>query len=207
MLSVLATLPATSILHLSLLVALRRCARCTYSWPAENDGRLDQDREQAVMPARTDPQLCLDFARPKRSKGGLEIDSYQELVQRLRSDAHRVAERFKLPGFDLDSDRPNSRTRYGICFSDGRIRVRLVNVRTGHTLKYSALIDTVVHELAHLRYMNHGPRWESLYQRMLKWAREQGIYEPREIAPTPDQSSRPAASTHVRQLRLFDNHG
>jgi hypothetical protein len=151
------------------------------------------------------PQLLLGFARPKRAKGGLELGDYETLVSRLREDARRVAERFRLPAFDLDADRPSARSRYGICFGDGRILVRLVNVRTGRTLKYSALVDTVVHELAHLRYMNHGPRWEALYQRMLAWARSQGIYEPRSpAASSPDLAGRTAApAAQPEQLSLF----
>ncbi len=160
------------------------------------------------MATRDAPQLCLGFARRKRRKGGLELEAYLGLVERLRGDARRIAKRFKLPAFELDADRPDSRTRYGLCFSDGRIRVRLVNVRTGHTLKYSAMIDTVVHELAHLRYMNHGPRWEALYRRMLDWARAQGIYEPREVQlaqPTADAVVERASKP--KQLNLFGAHG
>jgi len=154
------------------------------------------------MARRSDPQLPLAFARPKRRKGGLELDHYQDMVARLRSDAARVAERFKLPAFELDADRPDSKSRYGICFSDGRIRVRLVHVRTGHPLRYSALIDTVVHELAHLRHMNHGPRWEALYNRMLEWCRSQGIYQPRSPAPRPQEAD-DFGSEEDGQLMLF----
>lgn len=155
------------------------------------------------MARRSDPQLVLSFARPKRKKGGLEVDDYRELVDRLRNDAMRVAKVFKLPGFDLDADRADARDRYGLCFSDGRIRVRLVHVTTGHSLKYSALIDTVVHELAHLRYMDHGPRWESLYRRMLEWCRKQGIYEPRPVAPPRKQAPAAPAARQPEQLPLF----
>ncbi|GEM_PF-707625 len=150
------------------------------------------------VPRRRDPQLALSFARPRPRRGGLELEEYRELVERLRGDARRVAEHFRLPPFELDADRPDAHDRFGICFDDGRIRVRLVHARTGRPLRYSALIDTVVHELAHLRHLDHGPRWESLYHRMLDWCRQQGVYRPREVP-------RPVAGESLRaeQLELF----
>jgi hypothetical protein len=161
------------------------------------------DRGAAVwhhprMPRRKDPQLPFRFARPGRRRGGLDEEACEELLGRLRADAARVAERFKIrKPFRLDADRPDARSRYGICHDDGLILVRLVNVRTGKPLKYSALVDTVVHELSHLRYMDHGQRWESLYDRMLAWARAEGIYEPRPVAPPwppsqPEPEARPS---------------
>lgn len=141
------------------------------------------------MPPK-DAQLPLSFARPPKKKGGLAIASYRELVERLRGDAARVAAQFQLPPYELDADRPTAHERYGVCFADGRIRIRLTHARTGRPLRYSALIDTVVHELAHLRHLNHGPRWEALYEEMLAWCRAQGIYSPqqrREPAPQPAQ--------------------
>jgi hypothetical protein len=118
-------------------------------------------------------------------------------MERLRTDAHRVAARFHLPQFDLDADRASAHERYGLCYDDGRIRVRLVHATTGRPLKYSALVDTVVHELAHLRYMDHGARWQSLYERMLAWCRDEGIYAPRS-SPSPG-----AALPTATQLGLF----
>jgi hypothetical protein len=144
-----------------------------------------------------DLQLPLFVARPKKTKGGLVIADYRELVERLRADAARVAEQFKLPPYELDADRPDAHDRYGVCFDDGRIRVRLIHARSGRPLRYSALIDTVVHELAHLRHMNHGPRWEALYEKMLAWCRQQGIY-----APQPRGAARARQAT-PDQLALF----
>jgi predicted metal-dependent hydrolase len=152
-----------------------------------------------------DPQLTFAFARPKRSrkKGGLELRAYRDLVERLRRDAARVAKRFGLPEFELDADRPTSHDRYGICSEDGRIRVRLIHARTGQPLKYSALIDTVVHELAHLKYLDHGPRWEALYRRMLEYCRLEGIYRPRQAQSRP--SAPPTGcGTVAQQMGLFD---
>lgn len=151
------------------------------------------------MRGAKEPQLRLGFL-PTRSRGGLDLDLYDALIARLREDAARIATRFRLPKYELDADRAEARERYGLCYADGRIRVRLVNVRTGRMLKYSALIDTVVHELAHLRHMNHGPRWEALYRRMLEFARKEGIYEPmwRSVA-TVQQTAEPDAE----QLALF----
>lgn len=138
------------------------------------------------MPPR-DPQLLLSFSRPRKKKGGLTMESYLDLVGRLRADAARVAGQFNLPPYELDADRSDAHDRYGVCFADGRIRVRLIHARTGRPLRYSALIDTVVHELAHLRHMNHGPRWESLYEKMLAWCRTQGIYAPQHRRELPTQ--------------------
>lgn len=135
------------------------------------------------MPRARDPQTLFRFARPGPTRGGLPRADHDELVERLNADARRVQERFGLPRFVLAADRPNATDRYGQCDDEGRIVVRLVHARTGKPLRYSALVDTVIHELAHLRYMNHGPRWEALYRRMLEWARVAGIYAPRAIAP------------------------
>jgi hypothetical protein len=160
------------------------------------------------VPREREPQRAFAFARPKRTRGGLELDRYQQRIEQLRTDARRIAERFELPDFELDADRPDARSRYGLCDSEGSILVRLVNVRTGRDLKYSALIDTVVHELAHLRHFNHGPRWEALYRRMLEWAREQGIYQPRPVPPPSEpRSAEPAAPVEPPQLELFAARG
>lgn len=155
------------------------------------------------MPQRPAPQLPMAFAHPPKTKGGLVIDDYRDLVDRLRADATRVAEEFRLPPYDLDANRADASDRYGVCFDDGRIRVRLVHARTGRVLRYSALIDTVVHELAHLRHMDHGPRWEALYEQMLAWCRRRGIYTPQPRRSTSSVVSM-APTPHAQvQLGLF----
>ncbi len=102
----------------------------------------------------------------------------RELVERLRRDARRIATHFGLEYEGIDPENARVKRRYGACFSDGRIKIRLTHARTGRPLKYSSMVDTLCHELAHLKHFNHGPRFKAFYFRILDWARAQGIYQP-----------------------------
>jgi predicted metal-dependent hydrolase len=130
----------------------------------------------------------------------------RELLERLRRDAERVAGRFGLRYRSLEAERANVKSRYGICYSDGRIKVRLRHAVTGKPLKYSSLVNTLCHELAHLRHFNHGERFKAFYFELLAYARREGIYRPgtprRETAPARRQPPAPAKPGPV-QLGLF----
>jgi hypothetical protein len=101
-----------------------------------------------------------------------------KLLRRLRRDAKRIADHFGLTYTAIDAESARVKRRYGSCFSDGRIKIRLNHVRTGRPLKYSSMIDTLCHELAHLKHFHHGPRFRTFYQEVLAWARGAGIYQP-----------------------------
>jgi predicted metal-dependent hydrolase len=100
------------------------------------------------------------------------------LVVRLESDAQKLAGAFALRYRAIEPERPHVRRRLGVCYSDGTIRIRLFHARTGRPLKYSSLVDTLCHELAHLRHFNHGRRFHALYRRILEHARRVRIYCP-----------------------------
>jgi hypothetical protein len=102
----------------------------------------------------------------------------KELMTRLTRDAQRICTRFRLRYRALEPERANVKRRYGVCFSDGTIRIRLIHVTTKKPLKYSSLVNTLCHELAHLRHFNHGPRFQTYYGQILEWARREGIYRP-----------------------------
>lgn len=122
-------------------------------------------------------------------------------LEQLRRDARVLAERFGLPLRSIDAEAPRVRRRYGICYDDGSIRIRLRHARTRRLLKYSALVDTLCHELAHLRHFNHGARFQRLYARILDYARARGIYR-----PTPRGVALPTTPPQPRravQLELF----
>ncbi len=101
----------------------------------------------------------------------------EQLLERLRNDCQPIADAFGLRWSSVKRTRSDAKL-YGCCDADGNIRIRLRSRTTGEFLRYSSLIATMCHELAHLRYMDHGPEFRALDQRLLRWAREQGVYQP-----------------------------
>lgn len=132
-----------------------------------------------------------------------------ELIARLNRDAVSIASHFELRYRTIEAERANVKNRYGICYSDGTIKIRLRHAKTGKPLKYSSLIATLCHELAHLRHFDHGLRFRSFNQMLLEYAREHAIYRParvgerllRETAPAPAPAS--PEPDRPRQLTLF----
>ena len=132
----------------------------------------------------------------------------RDLIERLRRDADRICAQFGLEYASIDPERANVKRRYGICYSDGSIKIRLRHVYTGEPLKYSSLVNTLCHELAHLKHFDHSPRFQAYYLKLLAFARSEGIYQPRaKKGPTAGQAQRPKADAtlpgEARQLSLF----
>jgi predicted metal-dependent hydrolase len=124
----------------------------------------------------------------------------QSLMQRLNADALRIARRFGLRYKEIAAERAGVKRRYGVCYADGSIRIRLRHSSTGRSLKYSSLVNTLCHELAHLRHFNHGLRFRAFYAQLLEYARREGIYQPgRGHERPPAAPPRPATG----QLSLF----
>ena len=137
-----------------------------------------------------------------------EREQRRAVLQQLRRDARLLASYFRLDLHSIEPERPQVKQRYGVCDSDGGIRIRLHHARTGRMLKYSALIDTLCHELAHLRYFDHRVRFHLFYRRILEHARRIRVYRPgprrraqppRRAAPQP----RPQPAPSPLQLELF----
>jgi len=124
---------------------------------------------------------------------------------RLNRDARAIAQRFGLRYRAIEPERAHVRRRYGVCYADGTIRIRLAHAVTREPLRYSSLIATLCHELAHLRHFDHGVRFRRYNQSILAWARRAGIYRPRSD-PAPRRSTPPPpppAARAPQQLALF----
>jgi len=129
----------------------------------------------------------------------------RELVERLNRDALSIARRFGLRFRSIEAERANVKRRYGVCYADGTIRIRLRHAKSGEPLKYSSLVNTLCHELAHLRHFDHSPRFHHFYREVLAYAKRSSIYRP---APAGARASEPVAAPPVSrggpvQLGLF----
>lgn len=126
----------------------------------------------------------------------VDAPSAEQLLARIHRDAAVLAARFGLRYRCIEAERPQVKRRYGVCFADGTIRIRLRHAVTGRPLRYSSLVNTLCHELAHLRHFDHGLRFRRLYFEILEYARDRGIYRPGERAgapaPPPRRVPRPA---------------
>ena len=131
----------------------------------------------------------------------------QMLVDRLRGDARRIARRFGLRYRSIEAERANVTSRYGQCTSDGAINIRLRHAITGRPLKYSSLVNTLCHELAHLRHFDHSERFKAFYFELLAFARAAGIYRPAPVAgsgASPARARAVARASRPVQLALFE---
>jgi predicted metal-dependent hydrolase len=138
--------------------------------------------------------------------GGTQAAEARAIMTRLRADAARIAQEFGLRYRAIESERPGVNGHYGLCTSDGLIRIRLRHASSGRPLKYSSLVNTLCHELAHLKHFNHGPIFQAFNQKLLEWARREAIYQPGRRAPRPQPTSTgksPEPLPGASQLELF----
>ena len=129
------------------------------------------------MSARVDPRqrALFPLASPPPYR---RADEDAEAMEKLRTMAGTLADHFGLRYSMIEAEADGVVAHYGICYADGRIRIRLRHATTGRLLKESSLVDTLCHELAHLRYFDHSLRFRRFYERVLAEARRRGWYRP-----------------------------
>ena len=160
---------------------------------AATSGRLFAPEELRLRPTGRARFRAL-ARRPVRPPTAREKEREEDeaTMHQLLEWGYDLARRFGLRWKALTRERKGVNGHYGICYEDGTIRIRLRHATTGRLLKQSSLVDTLCHELAHLRHLDHSPRFRRLYLRILDDARDLGYYR-----PGPDDPGRPS------QLSLF----
>ena len=109
-------------------------------------------------------------------------------IEKLRTMAGRLAAHFGLRFTSVDAEAYGVVQHYGICYADGRIRIRLRHATTGRLLKESSLVDTLCHELAHLRHFDHSVRFRRFHEKVLAEARRLGWYKPGPAKAVPRET-------------------
>jgi predicted metal-dependent hydrolase len=134
------------------------------------------DAQQAALalplPLQADPQQIKD-----RVQGWLQGEAKRLFGERLAIYAEKLGVNYR--AYALSS----AATRWGSCSSDGKIRL---NWRLIH-FPLSIIDYVVAHELAHLREMNHSPRfWETVESIFPEFreARQTLKHHPPELLPT-----------------------
>ncbi len=115
---------------------------------------------------------------PEFTRSELKLREDRATMEQLRSWGADLARRFGLRYRALEPEQDGVTEHYGVCYEDGVIRIRLRHARTGRVLKESSLVDTLCHELAHLRHFDHGLQFRRLHRRILAKARQLGYYRP-----------------------------
>lgn len=124
------------------------------------------------LPAQADPQQIKD-----RVQGWLQNEAKRIFGERLVVYAEKLGVSYRAYGLS------SAATRWGSCSSDGKIRL---NWRLIH-FPLSVIDYVVAHELAHLREMNHSPKFwqtvESIFPEFRE-ARQTLKHHPPELLPT-----------------------
>jgi len=161
--------------------------------PRPSGPRLFAPDELTLRPSAQVRLRRLAARAPRNADRPFRFDEDVEMMTRLREWGGDLARRFGLRYKSLDPEQDGVVEHYGICYEDGVIRIRLRHAKTRKLLKESSLVDTLCHELAHLRYMDHSIRFRRLYAKILDKAKQLGYYR-----PGPGEPSKP------RQLTLFE---
>jgi len=159
---------------------------------AESAGQLKlfESEELRLVPS-TEERLLRLSVLPNRLPTVREARAEEggRTMERLREWGTDLARRFRLRYRALNPEQEGVNDHYGVCYEDGVIRIRLRHAVTGRLLKESSLVDTLCHELAHLRYFDHSPRFWNYYRRILNEARRLGYYRPGRPGPVPVQGA------------------
>jgi hypothetical protein len=133
----------------------------------------------AVLPSPVSRLRALATAKaPLRRLAATRAEEDGGVLERLRSMAAALSAHFDLRYSSVDAEAEGVVQHYGICYADGRIRIRLRHATTGRLLKESSLVDTLCHELAHLKHFDHSVRFRRFHERVLLEARRRGWYKP-----------------------------
>jgi hypothetical protein len=110
------------------------------------------------------------------------------LLAELRAQVEPLLMAERLPADFVLVPGGRLRRAYGRCrWSAAGVEVSVRCTADGDRTRWrrrGAIVATLLHELAHLRYRSHGPRFWALHRRLVDRAAALGIYEPSDFDPS-----------------------
>ena len=102
----------------------------------------------------------------------------RDIIRYLRRVAFKAAKKFNLRIKGLDkfpSDHANIYNTVGVCEHNNMIYVNIYNAETGAYYSIEALIDTTLHEVAHLAFKHgqHDKEFEIFFSDIKAWYYEE----------------------------------
>jgi WLM domain len=136
------------------------------------------------------PAALRDLAsQPRLPLWGLDLPpspaAQSALLDRLRLSLQPVITAEGLPTTFVLEPGTRLRRAYGRCTwsssEPARITVRCTaDGAEGRWRRQGAIVGTLLHELAHLKYRHHGPRFWALHRRLVDRAARSGVFDPRD---------------------------
>jgi predicted metal-dependent hydrolase len=145
-------------------------------------------RQLTAAPSPVARLRVLAMSAPRALHAATRRDEDAEALEKLRTMAVKLAAHFRLRYTAIDAEAEGVVQHYGICYADGRIRIRLRHATTGRLLKESSLVDTLCHELAHLKHFDHSLRFRRFHEKVLAEARRLGWYKPGPAKAAPREA-------------------
>lgn len=102
----------------------------------------------------------------------------EEVLRKAEQDLQPLVKHFGLTYRDIKLS--HDKSIYGRLTDSGRILVNPFK-KDGTLRKYSVVIETIIHELAHTKFAGHAKgTYGRVYKKFVTWAKERGIYRPRQ---------------------------
>lgn len=101
-----------------------------------------------------------------------------EVLRKAEEDLQPLVNHFGLTYRDIKLS--HNKSIYGRLTDSGRILINPFK-KDGTLRKYSVIIETLIHELAHTKFAGHRKgTYGRVYKKLVTWAKEKEIYQPRQ---------------------------
>lgn len=93
------------------------------------------------------------------------------ILDELKTYARLIAKKYDLKFKKIKLINVSKRYE-GWCTADGYIGIAVIDPDVDEYFDHDRIIDTLCHEMAHLKHHNHGDNWKALFKQILRYCRK-----------------------------------